>query len=233
MQLERKFIFGDGYFLFFGNVNQNEVHQNAAYHLILSSKDDVTISNNDGGIFVGKNILIKPLANHKMKCDSPVLIIYLSPKLGFSINVLSKISGGDIISLKPEDVPFDAFSCLTDVANELDKSIGLMMSELDPRLVAAIDYLSNNLHGATILDVAERCNLSRSRLRSLSREQIGMPLSKWLVWKKLVESNRALSAGASLSEAAFAGGFSDQAHFSRTMKKMFGVTPLNALELYT
>jgi AraC-like DNA-binding protein len=35
-------------------------------------------------------------------------------------------------------------------------------------------------------------------------------------------------AGASLAEAAYAGGFADQAHYTRAMRKMFGITPKSA-----
>ena len=69
MESDRKFIFGDGYFVFFGTVNQNDYHQNAAYQIILSSKEDVLISNSSGEKHIGKSIFIKPLVNYKVKCD--------------------------------------------------------------------------------------------------------------------------------------------------------------------
>jgi AraC-like DNA-binding protein len=50
-------------------------------------------------------------------------------------------------------------------------------------------------------------------------------LSQWLLWRKLEQAALAISTGASLAEAAHAGGFADQPHFSRTMRRMFGLTP--------
>jgi len=105
-------------------------------------------------------------------------------------------------------------------------------NSLDPRLVAALEYLNQNLDNPSILTAAKRSGLSRSRMRTLAREQLGVPLSIWVTWRKIVEANKALSAGANLSEAALAGCFADQAHFSRTMKRMLGVTPTKALQIY-
>ena len=104
---------------------------------------------------------------------------------------------------------------------------------MDPRLLAVLEDLNQNLDNPSILNAAKRCGLSRSRIRTLAREQIGIPLSTWVMWRKLVKANKSLSLGANLSDAALAGHFADQAHFNRTMKRMFGVTPTQASRVYT
>lgn len=77
-------------------------------------------------------------------------------------------------------------------------------------------------------DAAARCDLSESRLRTVAREQLGVPLSTWLIWRKLERAARAMREGDPLSMAAAAGGLADQAHLARAMRRMFGITPRTA-----
>ena len=83
MSQEPLFIFGNGYGAFFGAVDQNELHQNAAYQIVLGQDSQVKIIDDDNSIYVGNIILIKPLAKHRIKCDGPISLIYLSPKSNF------------------------------------------------------------------------------------------------------------------------------------------------------
>ena len=131
-----------------------------------------------------------------------------------------------------EKLPFDETLDRSEIIEALDRLEQDSTNSLDPRLVAALEYLNQNLDNPSILTAAKRSGLSRSRMRTLAREQLGVPLSIWVTWRKIVEANKALSAGANLSEAALVGCFADQAHFSRTMKRMLGVTPTKALQIY-
>jgi transcriptional regulator GlxA family with amidase domain len=52
------------------------------------------------------------------------------------------------------------------------------------------------------------------------------PLIGWLQ-----RASRSLARGASLAEAALDAGFADQAHLSRSMRRVFGVTPATVAAL--
>ena len=77
-------------------------------------------------------------------------------------------------------------------------------------------------------DIARSLGLSPSALRRLARSDLGSSLASWRLWRKLERACRAIADGTSLAEAAITGGFSDQAHFSRTMRNMFGISPSQA-----
>ena len=52
-----------------------------------------------------------------------------------------------------------------------------------------------------------------------------MGFRAYLLWLRLEHSLAAYVAGRTLTEAAYAGGFADSAHLSRTFKRMFGIAP--------
>ena len=82
--------------------------------------------------------------------------------------------------------------------------------------------------------VANSLGISASRLLQISHSAFGAPISHVLQWRQLQHAARALSESASLAEAAEAGGFADQSHFARRMRRWFGVAPgagLSGLEI--
>lgn len=119
-----------------------------------------------------------------------------------------------------------------EVFDILDRVMIESNHEIDPRLAAVLKDLDNAGPKESLAQIAKQHDLSSSRLRVIAKEQIGVSLSAILVWQKLIKSMKALSVGSTLSEAAQIGGFSDQAHFTRTIRTMFGTTPSNTLPAF-
>lgn len=73
--------------------------------------------------------------------------------------------------------------------------------------------------------IAEILGVSPSRLRQISIAAYGAPIARVLQWRQVQRAARALARSGNLADAAAAGGFADQAHFSRRMRRWFGVAP--------
>ncbi len=97
---------------------------------------------------------------------------------------------------------------------------------LDRRITRVLKLIRDGLPDEPNTDaLAEAVGLSRSRLLHLFKEQLGLPMGQYLLWRRLFEAARLWDEGLSMAEAGHAAGFYDQAHYTRTMRKMLDVTP--------
>ena len=71
--------------------------------------------------------------------------------------------------------------------------------------------------------VAEAAHLSLSQLERLFSAQLGLPVRRLVLWRRLRLAIRFILLGSTLTDAAHGAGFADAAHFSRTMRSLFGV----------
>ncbi|MFL6575142.1 MAG: helix-turn-helix transcriptional regulator [Povalibacter sp.] len=96
----------------------------------------------------------------------------------------------------------------------------------DPRVALAMELIRSRLHESVSLrTLAAEVNLSPDRFRHLFMQESGVGLRPYVLWLRLEKSLAAYVAGSTLTDAAYAGGFADSAHFSRTFKRMFGIAP--------
>lgn len=81
----------------------------------------------------------------------------------------------------------------------------------------------------SVEDLACSVNLSVPRLVQLFKKQTGIPIRRYRLWHRLFVTVLRINQGDSLTEAAINSGFTDSAHFSRTFKSMFGISPSTIL----
>ena len=234
MNSDPKYYFGTSFAIFFHVSSGDVFQQHVASQIILGLDHDIHVLDEDDQEYSGRIVLIKPLVKSNIQCEGHYKHLFLSPTLGLTSDIIALAGEADIhILADATQLPFNIRAPRAELITALNRLDATSIERLDPRLLAVLEDLNQNLENPSILEAAKRSGLSRSRVRTLAREQMGIPLSNWVTWRKLVKSNKALSDGANLSEAAMAGHFSDQAHFSRTMKKMFGVTPTQASRVYS
>jgi len=74
-------------------------------------------------------------------------------------------------------------------------------------------------------DLAASVDLSGVRLRQLVRSELGVTLGQLRLWQRLTAMTEFADGGTPLAEGAATVGFSDQAHLTRTSRRLAGRTP--------
>jgi AraC family transcriptional regulator len=97
---------------------------------------------------------------------------------------------------------------------------------LDPRVAGVLASIraSDDLR-ISLEDAAASAFLSPGRFAHLFTEHVGLPFRRYMLWRKLARAMVAIGRGDNLSQAAYAGGFADAAHLTRTFNRMWGMPP--------
>lgn len=174
--------------------------------------------------------------------DAPLGVLYLEPSRGRAEALASLMLSGNEVGgaiVGDGDAKFlrDLFEQRPAVA-ELHASADDLLAhgrhrayrQMDQRIARVVDVMQDDAADiASVSQIAAEAGLSSSRLQHLFTEEVGVPFRRYRLWQRLRRAIRAAAAGASLTEAAHAAGFADQAHFSRAFRATFGAPPSRGL----
>ena len=102
-----------------------------------------------------------------------------------------------------------------------------LVRDLAPSPVArSIRYILDNLpEPMSLKEIARASGYSRFHFLRLFKKETGHTPHAFVMKCRIERSMKLLREGVSLADAAYATGFSDQAHFSRRFKELVGITP--------
>ncbi|WP_438463219.1 helix-turn-helix domain-containing protein [Marinomonas sp. PE14-40] len=239
-------------------------HSHHALQVTFSMSDAFTLGVEKGqsarvsefyhGVIIGADI------EHSIKAETgPFVTLLLDPELHQAKHILGHHQTTGIMAIDD------------DLLQQLRQFIQLLMSEhedvikakitkpieqlmtiltqsdceqaLEPRIETLIQYIAQTeFKSANIDELAQAVNLSTGRLSHLFKEEVGIPIRRYLLWQRLLDACFYASLHAhdeidcemkndmSLTQAAHQAGFTDSAHFSRTFKTMFGLHPSNFIK---
>jgi len=94
---------------------------------------------------------------------------------------------------------------------------------IDPRIGLALARLQRDGGAAgAVAHAAEEAGLSVSRFQHLFSAEAGVPYRRYRAWQRMLTAIRDVVAGSTLTAAAHAAGYADQAHFAHDFRRMFG-----------
>jgi AraC-like DNA-binding protein len=197
---------GRDYGLILGELGRTAPHAHYADQLMCSKGAPITVSL-DGQVTTAHRLFIPSRQTHAiLETQGEVSVLYAEPAVF------------DIAPLLQQDLSLEALRQLP--RRSLD----------DPRLERALAALDQQLNGKVSAQaLAQAAHLSLSQLERLFAHQLGLPVRRLVLWRRLRIALQLALAGGTLTEAAHGAGFADSAHFSRTMKQLFGVTAAASL----
>jgi AraC family transcriptional regulator len=97
---------------------------------------------------------------------------------------------------------------------------------LDERVTKVLEAIrSRHDLRMSLEDAAELAFLSPSRFAHLFKERVGLPFSRYMLWRKLTRAMVAIASEGTIAAAAQAADFADAAHLTRTFYQMVGMAP--------
>jgi len=224
-----------GVLVIYGSVLDNDWHQHNAIQIIWPESDyELAL---DGVISHQASIINSEIKHRINMIQGWVMLVEPQSQLGESLqskllhkdyleiaNLSSFIPKEDVVLLEQIQPVLKALS--------LEKFIDQQQvsAQLDPRLQILQLKLNQCLAGECIKPdhwkartVAEEMGLSEGRFLHLFKEQMHIAWRPYLLWRRLLCAINALQKGSSVTEAAYAAGFSDSAHLSRTFRNNFGM----------
>lgn len=211
--LAPRFTIGEGYAVYRGPTTVGTLHRHAAFQIVIGIRDEVAVVDAADVRHRAVTLVVAPMERHCLLATKDVLTYFVEPHCVFADRLRERYGNG--ITAAPE---------LRDLREDDVRPAGIRPSdELDARLVEALNALQDR--SIPLPTAAAAVGLSPQRLRALARRQLGIPLARWRVWTRLRRAAEALQSGQSLADAAITAGFADQAHLTRQMREMMGLTP--------
>jgi AraC-like DNA-binding protein len=216
----------EGIMVFIGHAGDNSPHSHATLQLTISHTEPLLLEDNSGRLHKSKKLYVRPGIKHALLSSSKVTLVLIEPQSSIARYILSLCPADSIGNLPAEILAnLDINNKAVEIVSALKKLVITEQSDVDPRLSQALLFLRHAPLKSAIKNAAIICQLSESRLRAIATQHLGIPRSKWVLWCAIARASKAIAECESLAEAAVTGGFSDQAHYTRTLHKLMGITP--------
>jgi len=219
-----------------------EAHSHYAVSLILSLDHPFQVIDENGIEKVCEAILIPPNYYHTLLAEKSFMVVMqFDPKsTDFqSLKETTDVTHPTYFSLKSFSPILTELEKLIYAELNCESALQLYFKILecfgaretkqiphDARMKTLLKLMEERLpESIRVSELALKIGVSEDRFMHWFKEQFGIPLRQYLLWRRLHIAASLLQTGASLTEASHAAGFSDQSHLSKTFRKMFGVPP--------
>lgn len=221
-----------GLLVFDGEIGGATRHAHAAVQLVVVRDGVATLTDRSGRSVSGDRFVIPPGAPHAVASDGARgLMIYLD-----HVSDAGRAATALVDPTTPDAEGWSAAAAqlsrprATDVRDRVREVLDSVRphrpAPTPPTVIAATEAIRLLLHGPVrIGDVAGQVGVSPDHLGRLFRRHLGLTFPAFVRWQRLMAAAAEVRAGATLTDAAHAAGFTDSSHANRVAHEMFGVGP--------
>ncbi|EQA38376.1 DNA-binding helix-turn-helix protein [Leptospira inadai serovar Lyme str. 10] len=227
--------------IFATNAMQTDFHEHYAATLAISLKSNICIET-DKGKEEYRAALVAPNTYHRTVSPGVEMVSLLIDPETYEYGAISEFVGagkvkrlevsaflpvmerlwelyyGNLNDSQAWELHLDLLQCVCPF-RKLEKN-------MDERVKKIANKIRTELPDSIRMkEIGKDFSISEDRLIRLFKENLGIPLRRYLLWVRVMSTVKLLKEGKNLTEAAHFAGFSDSAHFTRTFKENFGFVP--------
>ncbi len=199
-----------------GTTGDANNHAHYAHQVLRGTESMVSVDFESDTVHAAA-VLIPSLATHRIYGDDkPVFSVFAEPLVIMPTALYESV----IAAALETDAIFKSVNGAIELAATRESEV----IRVDARVRSALRDIDAQISEKISADaVAKRAAISLSQLERLFRQQVGISVRRLVLWRRVLLAINVLSQGGTLTDAAYLAGFADSAHFSRTIKAMFGV----------
>lgn len=230
-----------GFALFYSTSMVNSSHTHYAASILHSFGEPLELEVANGDKLQLQTVFLPSNYKHRLHSNSAVLILQIDPDSPeyiplrrFSKDKPSNLTGKLILDAKELTLLTNCTNAIELVRKVISQigDLGLdkktSRATLDYRIKDVIRHLKTLEElppKISLASLAKMASLSPDRFRHLFSEEMGLSIRRYLLWLRVRKIGYLLQKGFNLTDASHDAGFTDSAHFSKTFKQNFGISP--------
>jgi AraC family transcriptional regulator len=215
-------------------------HAHHAIQIVIALDGSVAVCGRDDGWCETRGLVVRPDVEHSFDCNGALgVMVFVDPEssegawLAASLRQdITIVPETRLDSIVPELRTFAEQPDDTDVAALIRGCVHRLRPGLAPtrrfdsRVSKVLDAIraSDDLRMSLDKAAGLAC-LSATRFAHLFKDQVGLPFSRYMLWRKLTRAMVAVASERTIAAAAHAADFADAAHLTRTFYQMVGMAP--------
>lgn len=216
-------------------------HAHHALQIVISLDGNVLICGPDDAWQQSDGIIVRPDVEHSFDCNAAMgVMIFVDPESSEGTWLAASLRND--ITIIPDVRLVQSAEALRSFVDHPEETLDIAAlvrravsglgrgvapkRHLDERVTKVLDRIRASDDLRISLDTAAgMAFLSPTRFAHLFKEQVGLPFSRYMLWRKLTRAMVAIGSERTIAAAAHAADFADAAHLTRTFYQMFGMAP--------
>lgn len=224
-----------------GPGRENSPHRHFGVILIIAPDAAMTLTAREASVTT-QAALVAPNAWHRIDCrNSRAASVLIGPDHPWFGYVKPLLDGQPIVSLEvtrlanasiPWEALFDGSAKCEDARQTVEhllQTFGVAQAEshcLDERINAVLQLLREDIANTPRLaELSRRSGLSAFTLMRRFKRELGVRIGEYVLWRRLMSALALVDGRSTVAEIAQRTGFYDQAHLTRTVRRMVELAP--------